>query len=138
MNLKKIPSSISVIGDTSYRNKGCPSETAEIITFFQELEKKHPELRKVSLHVKNEGKRNFFQARMDKACGLTTGACDIIILTQPALLIELKRRDHTLSKTTDKQINFLQKASDNGCKTCFALGASEALKFVDMAVKNEL
>ena len=35
-----------------------PTESAEMITFFNYLKTNHPDIAKVATHIRNEGKRN--------------------------------------------------------------------------------
>lgn len=97
-----------------------PSESVEQITFFNQLKKHCPDIAKVALHVKNEGKRTMAQAAKDKAEGLVTGAPDIFIAGDPSLLIELKKRSKR-AKVGDDQIKYLNSASKLGaeCYICY-------------------
>lgn len=123
----KFPPNLRVFGDTSYRGE-CPSETAEQITFFNWLRREFPDtLGRVAVHIKNEGKRNRNQVMFDKASGMTPGASDIIILN---LVIEMKRRDHTLSTWQPGQQEFLLTAQSLGAFACVALGADAAKEAV--------
>ena len=123
----KIPSDIEVYGDIQYRGK-CATESAEQATFFNQLT---PNLRRLAIHPKNEGKRTHAQAARDKAQGLNTGASDIIIIGAPTFICELKRRDHTKSKITDAQIDFLLNAQAAGAFACIALGYESAMLALD-------
>lgn len=100
--------------------KNAPSESEEQVTFFNQLRKYYPDIAKVALHVKNEGKRTMAQAAKDKAEGLVTGAPDIFIAGNPSLLIELKKRSKR-AKVGDNQIKFLESASKLGaeCYICY-------------------
>ena len=79
----KFPPWIKVFGDTTYRNKKCPSEGAEQITFFNYIRKLEP----TAVHIKNEGKRTYSQVSAEKAQGMTPGAPDIIIPGCPTATI---------------------------------------------------
>lgn len=127
----KFPDWLAVLGDQSYRDKNCPKESIEQITFINRLRTQYPDtLGRVVVHVKNEGKRTQGQVMFDKASGMTTGASDIIIPGAPALVIEIKRRDHTMSRWKDGQIEYLDAAQRNGAMVFVALGADAAMEAV--------
>ena len=129
---------IRVFGDQSYRDKKCPTENAEQITFVSRVRAKYPDnYGAVIIHVKNEGKRTHYAARMDKAAGLTKGAPDIVIPAKRTILIELKRRDHTLSRWQEDQQEYLVAAQSLGAWVCVALGADAAMEALETAI-NEL
>ena len=118
----KFPTDITVWGDTDYRGD-CPSEAAEQIAFFNKLRTAYPTtLGLVALHPRNEGKRSHYQAQRQKAEGLTVGAADVIIPGRPALVLELKRLDHTNSRWQEGQIEYLRAAQALGAVACVALG----------------
>lgn len=129
MNLKKIPPTIPVFGDLTFRGK-CPLETPEQISFLSLLRAEFPELAEIATHIRNEGQRSKYQAHKQKQEGMKTGASDIIIPCCPPILIELKQRNHVNSSTTDKQIKYLVKAQEQGAFACFALGAVGAIEAV--------
>ncbi len=119
----KIPTGIDIWGDTDYRGK-CPHEDVELMMLIDYINKKYNDV--ICIHAKNEGKRTFRQAAIDRAKGaLNKGASDIILIkcteNHPVLFIEMKRLDHTKSQITDEQIDFLKKAN-NGNIGCIALG----------------
>ena len=125
------PEWLPVFGDLDYRNKKCPVESAEQITFFNTLRREYPELGKIAIHPRNEGRRTMQQAQRQKAEGMTPGASDIIIVGNPAFVCELKRLDHTVCQWQPNQLDYLQAAKNNGAFVCVALGhkaAMEALK----------
>lgn len=129
---------IRVFGDQKYRDKDCPKEGAEQITFVKRVRDKYPDsYGAVIVHIKNEGKRSFHGARMDKAAGLTKGATDIFIPAKRPILIELKRRDHTLSRWQDGQQDYMLAAQNLGAWVCVALGADAAMEALETAI-NEL
>lgn len=105
--------------------KDAPRESVEQITFFNQLKKHHPDIAKVALHVKNEGKRTMAQIAKDKSEGLVAGAPDIFIAGNPSLLIELKKRSKR-AKASDGQIEFLEAASKLGaeCYICYGWEAA--------------
>lgn len=127
----KFPEGITVFGDKDYRGD-CPLEDADLITFFNQLRKKYPNLADVALHIKNEGKRNVRQVQRDRAKGaLNSGASDIVIVGSPAFVCELKRKDHTKSTITAEQVTFLNNAENSGAYTCIALGCEAAIEAVE-------
>lgn len=119
----RLPKTIKVYGDTSYRGD-CRSENAEQKDCFGRLKERYPELYKIAIHPKNEGKRDGKQSSFDKVTGaLNTGASDIIIPT--GFVCELKRRDHTKCCLTKPQIEYLESAQDDGAFACIALTADD-------------
>lgn len=126
----KFPSSLRVFGDQSFRGD-CPLEIAEQVTFVNWLRAEYPEsYGALVVHIRNEGKRTARQAHIHKAEGMTAGALDIFIPVAPALLIEIKRRDHTKSKWQPGQESYSQRAQENGAFVCVALGADAAKEAV--------
>lgn len=122
----KLPSDIPVYGDLTYRG-ACPKETLEQVTFFSRLRREYPDtLGIIAFHVRNEGKRTHLRAATEKSEGMTTGAADIIIPGAPTFVCELKRRDHTQSEISAKQIAFLRASQDRGSFVCVALGVDAA------------
>tara|TARA_A100000172_G_C3039922_1_gene110022 strand:+ start:1713 stop:2117 length:405 start_codon:yes stop_codon:yes gene_type:complete len=132
----KTPDDIPVYGDLSYRGK-CPTEELEQVTFFNKLRREHPEWGAIAIHIKNEGKRTKYQADKDSINGMVTGASDIIIPASPAFICELKRKDHTKSRISEEQINYLRAARDRGAFICVALGYEAAFQaFYDYLQKH--
>ncbi len=129
MNLKKIPHQIMVYGDPSWRGV-CPLEVAEQVSFLSLLRKEFPQLAEIAVHIRNEGKRTKRQGFQQKQEGLNTGASDILIPCTPSILIELKRRDHTKSSISEKQIKYLVNSKALGSFSCVALGALGAIEAV--------
>jgi len=123
----KFNKDIKVYGDTSYRGD-CPKEDAEQITFFNILRRDYPEIARLALHIKNEGKRTNAQAQKEKANGLLTGAPDLLVIGSPTLVIELKRLDHTKSRWQPNQQETLEEAQKSGAFACVALGHKAALE----------
>ena len=119
----RLPPSIPIYGDTSYRGE-CNSEAAEQKDLFGRLKERYPECHKLAIHPKNEGKRNRWQATKDREDGaLNTGASDIIIPFRVPFVCELKRLDHTLCRLTKDQLEYLETAQQMGAFACIALGA---------------
>ncbi len=129
MNLNKIPPQIPVFGDAAFRGD-CPKEAAEQVSFLSLLKRDFPELAKIAVHIRNEGKRSKRQGAQHKLEGMNTGASDIVIPCCPPMLIELKRRDHTLSSTSTKQLDYLINSQEQGAFACYALGAVGAIQAV--------
>jgi hypothetical protein len=122
----KLPHDIPVFGNTDYRGD-CPTEAAEQVTFFARIRRKYPDTwGRLALHPRNEGKRTHFQIAHQKAEGMTSGACDIVIPGNPTFLCELKRRDHTQSVWQKDQEQYLRTAQQLGSFACVALGVDAA------------
>lgn len=118
----KFPPGLPVYGNQKWRGK-CPIESAEQITFFNWLRLQHKNTYgRIAIHPRNEGKRTASQTQREKAEGMTTGAADIVIPGCPALVLEMKRRDHTQSKWEDGQPEYLEAAQKAGAFVCVALG----------------
>ena len=119
----KFPQWLKVYGDTDFRGK-CPLEVAEQMTFFNAIRK--TEYGAIATHIRNEGKRtNALRERME---GMTPGASDIIIPARIPLVLEMKRRDHTLCHWQKGQLDYLQAAQDAGAFACVALGFDAAME----------
>jgi hypothetical protein len=131
----KFPTSIKVYGDQKNRNKKCPPESAEQITFFNVLRREYPELGAIAIHPRNEGKRSIQQTQRQKAEGMTPGASDIVIPGCPTFVCEMKRQDHTLCKWEPEQIAYLEQCQKNGAFVCVALGYKAALEALEQWMK---
>jgi len=127
----KFPNWLRFYGDKEYRDRLCPSESVEQITFFAELRRNHPDIGNIALHIRNEGARSYYQARLQKAEGMVSGAADIVIPGDPAFVCELKRRDHTLCRWQKAQLDFLKTAHERGAFVCVALGWEAAYDAVE-------
>lgn len=132
----KFPPWLEVVGDQSYRGE-CPSETAELVTFFAVLRRELPEYGRIAIHPRNEGQRKHWQAAREKAEGMTPGAADIVIPCCPPMVIELKRRDHTKCKWEDGQQEYLAQAQTLGARVCVALGWEAAIEVVRRAAATQ-
>lgn len=120
---------IEIVGDTAWRGV-CDVEDAELVTYFNQLNKLLPQVRACALHIPNEKKRNHGQLQIDRAKGsLNTGASDIVVPGFPTLIIELKRQDHTESSISSDQLDYLAAAQKLDCWVCVALGWRAALDF---------
>lgn len=125
----KFPDWLPLYGDIDYRNKKCPAESAEQITFFNELRRLYPDsYGLIALHPRNEGKRTQNQVMRQKAEGMTAGSTDIVIPGCPSFLCELKRQDHTQSHWEDGQLEYMKAAQDAGSFVCVALGYKAAME----------
>lgn len=126
----KMPESIKVYGDTSWRGR-CALETAEATTFFAHIRLRYPRtLARIATHIRNESRRSMPQARRHKAEGMVKGAADIIIPGNPSFVCELKRRDHTKCRISPEQLAYLDAAQAQGAFACVALGHAAALDAV--------
>ena len=126
----KFPDWLCVIGDPGFRGD-CPTETAEQVTFFNQLAIQYPEIRRIAIHPRNEGKRTMAQAMRHKAEGMTEGAADIIIPGRRTLVIELKRQDHTKSRFEPGQLEYLETCQRHGAFVFVALGWRAAMDAVE-------
>jgi len=117
---------IPVYGDTSFRGK-CPTENIEQVSVFNRLRREYPnDWGILAFHPRNEQlleKGQFSTVIKHKAEGMTPGVVDLVIPTGKALVMEIKRRDHTLSKWQPGQEPYLIAAASAGAFACVALGA---------------
>src|SRR5690625_3531637 len=126
----RFPDFLKVYGRQDYRGE-CPPELAEQITFFQWLQRSYPDLHRIAVHPRNEGKRTYQQARMQRLEGsLNVGASDVIIPGGVSFVCEIKRQDHTKSRWQKGQIEYLEAAHNAGAFVCVALGSSAAMEAV--------
>lgn len=127
----KIPNWLPCYGALDYREK-CPPESAEQITFFNQLRRQYPKsYGLIAIHPRNEGKRTHQQTARQKAEGMTKGASDIVIPCGRSFVCELKRKDHTICSWQPGQLDYLKAAKQQGAFVCVALGweaAWEALQ----------
>lgn len=131
----KIPDWLPVFGDMSYRGE-CPSENEEQVTFFNHIRIRFPyTLGRLALHPRNEGKRNWKEAQREKLDGMATGASDIVIPGNPTFLCELKRQDHTQSRLSEPERQYLLEACKHGAFVCVALGWDGAMEAVEEWMK---
>lgn len=133
----KFPTWLPVYGDIDYRNKKCPPEAIEQVTFFNKLRREYPDtLGLIALHPRNEGARTHHQVAKQKAEGMTPGASDIVIPGGPAFVCELKRQDHMMSQWQDGQLEYLEAAHKAGAFVCVALGYAAAWEALSDYLKN--
>lgn len=107
-----------------------PKESAEMITFFNELRARHPEIAMMATHVKNEGKRNMAQAQRDKAEGMIKGFPDVVIVGAPTFVCEMKSKSKT-SRISPEQKEILNAMSERGVFACVAYGWKAAIQAVE-------
>lgn len=125
----KIPEGIKFYGNPDYRDKKCPREAAEQVTFFNQLRKLYPDTYgMVAVHNRNEGKKTVNQVAKEKMEGMVTGAPDVMIPGSPAFLCELKRKDRTLSDLQPGQLPYLMAAQELGAFCCIAFGWEAAME----------
>lgn len=125
----KIDPRIQVYGNLEYRDTKCPREDGEAQTLVNQVRKRYPDI--LFMHVKNEGKKTKAQADFDRSMGMLSGASDFLFLGSPSMCLELKRKDHTLSKWQPKQQEFLIKAQEQGCFACVCFGWEAGLQAVE-------
>lgn len=106
-----------------------PSENAEMITFFNELRSKYPEIAMLATHIRNEGKRTIHQVNKEKAEGMVKGFADIVIIGSPSFVCEMKSKSKS-SKISKEQEEFLNKCVENGAFACVAYGYESAIEAV--------
>lgn len=107
-----------------------PPESAEMVTFFNELRTRYPEIAKLATHIKNEGKRTMAQAQRDKAEGLVTGFPDVVIVGAPAFVCEMKSKAKT-ARISPEQKDILELMTSRGAFACVAYGWEAAMEAVE-------
>lgn len=128
----RLPKTIKIYGDTSFRDPQCRRESSEQKDAFGRLKENYPVLYRLAVHPKNEGERTGWQSTADQQQGaLNKGASDIIIPGNPSFVCEIKRKDHTQSKITKDQITYLETAQSMGSFACIALGADAVIAAID-------
>ena len=129
-----IPNDIKVYGNTNFRGD-CPLEDAELMTFFNQIRIKYPDIAKVAIHPDNEGlilgTAHNAHIKQKAKGAIKKGASDIIIVGNPTFVCEMKRKDHTKSQWQDGQLEFLEASKKNGAFVCIALGYVAALLAVE-------
>lgn len=114
---------VRIYGDLEYRNPKCALEDAELVTFVNQLEKHHPKLRRLFIHIPNEGKRTQDEVQILRKKGaLNKGAVDEFIPADISFVGELKREDQSLSDISDEQVDYLITAHETGAFAFVALG----------------
>ena len=127
----KMHEDIKVYGNTDFRGD-CPKEDLELMTFFNQLRIKYPDIAKVAIHPDNEGlilgAAHNAHIKQKAKGAIRNGAADIIIVGCPSFVCELKRKDHTKSQWQNGQLEFLQTSQKLGAFVCVALGYEAALQ----------
>ena len=130
----KIPQWLKTYGCMDFRGD-CPREDAELMTFFNELNRLHPQLALVAIHPDNEGlvlgSGHHHHIKQKAKGAIRNGAADIIIVGNPTFVCEMKRQDHTKSQWQNGQLDFLEASKNNGAFVCVALGYVAALLAVE-------
>lgn len=120
---KLVVAGVRIYGDLDYRDPRCPMEDAELGTFVNQLDRCHPKLRRLFIHIPNEGKRRPDEVAILRRKGaLNPGAVDAMIPADISWVGELKRLDHTQSSISDAQIDYLITAHEAGAFAFVALG----------------
>ena len=127
----KMHEDIKVYGNVDFRGD-CPVEDLELMTFFNQLRIKYPDIAKVATHPDNEGlilgAAHNAHIKQKAKGAIRNGAADIIICGCPTFVCEMKRQDHTKSRWQDGQLDFLQTSQKLGAFVCVALGYEAALQ----------
>lgn len=135
----KFPEWLTVFGDIDFRGE-CPKEGADMKTAFNQIKKRWPEIGSITVHPKNEGKRQkgqFNQLQSDKLTGYVSGASDIIIPGSPTFVCELKRADHTKSRWQPGQLEYLKSCQEQGAFVCVALGWQGVIEAIEAWIKQK-
>jgi hypothetical protein len=110
------------------KTKKLRSEHQEQVRFASVLRAFYPEC--LWFAVPNGGQRLPKEAVRLKAEGVRAGVCDLFVSQaygeHHGLYIEMKKAEGGV--TSDKQIDFMQRATKNGYKCVVALGAEQALE----------
>lgn len=124
----KISSEIKVYGDINYRGT-CAKEDSEVQTIVNQVRKRYPQV--LFTHIKNEGKRTKAQMDFDKSMGLLGGVSDLVFFGNPMMVMEVKRKDHTLSKWQPYQQEFLIETQKQGVVSCVCFGWEAGMEAVE-------
>lgn len=125
-----VPDNVLVYGG-QYRGE-CNSEDADLISFVSWFKRKWPEYADLILHIPNESMKPVAGLVMDKKKGVLDGAPDILIMLNPAIAMEAKRKDASKSLQSsksrthfDRQMKVIAGFAANGhqCAVCFGLDA---------------
>lgn len=135
-----MPQWLPFFGDRSFRGK-CPREAEDQMSFFSWLEHELPEYARLTIHPKVEGRRTPAQATIDRKMGsMKKGVVDVIAIGSPMLVMEIKRKNESLSEWKDGQLRFLEESKKAGAVVAVVFGleaAKEAyLDWVSLQVKN--
>lgn len=125
-----IPDGVKLYGG-DYRGD-CNSEDVDLISFVSWFKFKWPEYADLILHIPNESMKPVAGLVMDKKKGVLDGAPDILIMLNPAIAMEAKRKDASKSLQSsksrthfDRQMKVIAGFAANGhqCAVCFGLDA---------------
>lgn len=109
---------IEIFGDANWRGD-CPLEDADTITICNHIRQAHGgRFEKSVLHVMNEkhrkDKADFRQLLAERKKGaIITGWSDVCVTGWPTLFMEVKRKDLSLSKLPQVEIDFLVANQNN-------------------------
>ena len=76
------------------------------------------------------------QVIREKVEGMATGACDIIIVGNPAFCCEMKSQSPS-ARISPEQISYLLAAQDAGAFVCIALGYTGAIQAFHAWIKTK-
>lgn len=125
-----IPDGVKLYGG-DYRGH-CNSEDADLISFVSWFKFNWPEYADLILHIPNESMKPVAGLVMDKKKGVLDGAPDILIMLNPVIAMEAKRKDASKSLQSakarihfDRQMKVLAGFAANSyqCAVCFGLDA---------------
>lgn len=125
-----IPDGVKLYGG-DYRGE-CNSEDSDLISFVSWFKFNWPEYADLILHIPNESMKPVAGLVMDKKKGVLDGAPDILIMINPVIVMETKRKDASKSLQSAKsRIHFDRQmkviagfaASGHQCAVCFGLEA---------------
>lgn len=125
-----IPEGVMLYGG-DYRGE-CNSEDADLISLVSWFKFNWPEYADLILHIPNESMKPVAGLVMDKKKGVIDGAPDILIMFNPVIAMEAKRKDASKSLQStksrshfDRQVKVLLGFAKSGhrCAVCFGLDA---------------
>lgn len=125
-----IPDGVKLYGG-DYRGE-CNSEDADLISLVSWFKFNWPEYADLILHIPNESMKPVSGLVMDKKKGVLDGAPDILIMLNPVISMEAKRKDASKSMQSsksrihfDRQMTVLSGFAESGhhCAVCFGLEA---------------
>lgn len=125
----KIDKNIRFYGDLDFRDKNSAKEDLVVQTIVNQVRKRYPYV--LFTHIKNEGKRTKAQMDFDKSMGLLGGVSDLVFFGNPMMVMEVKRKDHTLSKWQPYQQEFLIETQKQGVFSCVVLGWEAGMEAVE-------
>ncbi len=124
--------------EVKYRGK-CPKEDTDLINLVAWFNYQYPHLSPLLVHVVNESQLPVQARVMLKKKGLKKGFPDLMLLIKnkeySGLMLELKRRDKTKSRTSKEQENYSVELSDQGFSSTFCYGLEQAKKCIQDYLK---